>query len=173
MAPGGFFAGGVIPANRISDIAKRIQETYPAPNTTADLNGNRIADDYAVARAPTFDRHNYDVKVSFNRSTAHQIWGKLSYLTADVQDRFQLGFDTVAPTPTTVTAPVAGHTWTLSPTLILDGSFGATLNDQEGFSPDYGTNWGSEISGIPGTNGPDIRQSGQPIMNTGFTSSGQ
>ena len=34
------FAGGVIPANRISNIAKLIQDTYPAPNTTADLNGN-------------------------------------------------------------------------------------------------------------------------------------
>jgi hypothetical protein len=166
------FAGGVIPANRISSVAKRIQETYPLPNTAADLNGNRLADDYAVARAPTFDRHNYDAKVSFNRSTAHQIWGKVSYLTADVQDRFQLGFDTVAPTPTTVTAPVVGHTWTLSPTLILDGSFGATLNDQEGFAPDYGTNWGSDIWGIPGTNGGDIRQSGQPIIATGLSQLG-
>ena len=160
-----------MPANRISSIARKIQETYPLPNTTADLNKNGLADDYVVQRAPTFDRHNYDAKVSFNRSSAHQIWGKISYLTADVQDRFQLGFDNVAPAPTTVTAPVFGHTWTLSPTLILDGSFGVTLNEQEGLAPDYGTNWGSEIWGIPGTNGPDIRQSGQPIINNGLTGS--
>ena len=123
------FPNAVVPANRISAIAQKIQEVYPAPNTTADLNGNRIADDYVVQRAPMFDRHNYDAKVSFNRSTAHQIWGKVSYLKADVDDRFQLGFDQVAPAPTTVTAPVIGHTWTLSPTLILDGSFGVTYNE--------------------------------------------
>ncbi len=166
------FPGAVIPASRLSSIAQKIQDTYPAPNTTADLNRNGIADDYVIQRAPTFDRHNYDAKVSFNRSPAHQIWGKISYLTADVQDRFQLGFDQVAPAPTTVTAPVVGHTWTLSPTLILDGSFGVTYNEQEGLAPDYGTNWGSDIWGIPGTNGGDIRQSGQPLINTGLTTLG-
>jgi len=166
------FPNGIVPANRISAIAQKINETYPAPNTTADLNGNRIADDYVVQRAPMFDRHNYDAKVSFNRSPAHQIWGKVSYLKADVDDRFQLGFDQVAPAPTTVTAPVVGHTWTLSPTLILDGSFGVTYNEQSGLAPDYGTNWGSDIWGIPGTNGGDIRQSGQPLISTGFSALG-
>jgi hypothetical protein len=165
-----FFPGAVVPANRISSIAKKIQETYPLPNAS-DLNKNGLADDYVVQRAPTFDRNNYDVKVSWNRSSSHQIWGKLSYLDADVQDRFQLGFDNVAPAPTKVNAPVVGHTWTLSPTLILDGSFGVTLNEQSGLAPDYGTNWGSEIWGIPGTNGPDIRQSGQPIISNGLSGS--
>ncbi len=70
------FPNNVIPANRISNIAKLIQETYPR-RTPATSTGNGIADDYVVQRAPTFDRHNYDVKVSFNRSSAHQIWGKL------------------------------------------------------------------------------------------------
>ena len=165
------FPNAVIPANRISSIAKLIQDTYPAPNA-GDLNRNGVADDYVVQRAPNFDRHNYDLKVSLNRSSAHQIWGKISYLTADVQDRFQLGFDERAPAPTTVNAPVIGHTWTLSPTLILDGSFGVTLNEQEGLAPDYGTNWGSDIWGIPGTNGGDIRQSGQPQINTGLSTLG-
>ena len=68
------FAGAVVPANRISSIAKKIQDTYPLPNTS-DLNKNGLADDYVVQRAPTFDRHNYDLKVSWNRSSAHQIWG--------------------------------------------------------------------------------------------------
>ncbi len=166
------FAGAVLPANRLSAIAQRIQQTYPAPNTSADLNGNRIADDYVVQRAPLFDRHNYDVKLSFNRSSAHQIWAKLSYLDANVNDRFQLGFDQVAPAPTKVTAPVVGHTWTLTPTLILDGSFGVTLNEQSGLAPDYGTNWGSDTWGIPGTNGGDIRQSGQPFISTGMSALG-
>ncbi len=166
------FAGAVLPADRINPISRRIQDTYPLPNTTADLNRNGIADDYVVQRAPLFDRHNYDVKLSFNRSPAHQIWAKLSYLDADVQDRFQLGFDQVASAPTKVTAPVVGHTWTLSPTLILDGSFGVTLNEQSGLAPDFGTNWGLETWGIPGTNGGDVRQSGMPLISTGLSALG-
>ncbi len=166
------FPGAVIPANRISDISRRINEVYPLPNASADLNRNGIADDYVVERQPKFDRDNFDAKVTFNRSSAHQIWGKYSYLTADVQDRFQLGFTDPAPAPTVNHAPVVGHTWTLSPTLILDGSAGVTWNEQSGLAPDYGTNYGSEIWGIPGTNGPDIRQSGMPIVTTGFAQLG-
>ncbi len=159
------FPGAVIPANRLSPIAGRINEVYPAPNTTADINRNNLADDYVIERQPTFDRDNFDAKVTFNRSSAHQIWGKVSYLKADVQDRFQLGFSEPAPAPTEVLAPVFGHTWTLSPTLILDGNFGVTFNEQSGLSPDYGQNYGLDW-GIPGTNGSDIRQSGMPqIVN--------
>ena len=78
-----------------------------------------------------FDRHNYDAKVSFNRSSAHQIWGKISYLDGGRAGPLPARFRRESrPAPTTVNAPVFGHTWTLSPTLILDGSFGVTLNEQ-------------------------------------------
>ena len=166
------FPNAVIPANRLSAIAGRINEVYPQPNATADINRNGIADDYVIERQPTFDRDNFDAKVTFNRSSAHQIWGKYSYLTADVQDRFQLGFGEPAPAPTVNHAPVIGHTWTLSPTLLLDGNFGVTFNEQSGLAPDYGQNYGLEVWGIPGTNGPDIRQSGMPIINNGLSTLG-
>jgi hypothetical protein len=166
------FPGAVIPANRISDISRRINDVYPLPNATADINRNGIADDYVIERQPIFNRDNIDAKVTFNRSSAHQIWGKYSYLNADVRDRFQLGFADPAPAPTINHAPVIGHTWTLSPTLILDGTFGVTYNDQEGLSPDYGQNYGLDVWGIPGTNGPDIRQSGMPIINNGMSTLG-
>ncbi|MCC6162636.1 MAG: TonB-dependent receptor [Acidobacteria bacterium] len=165
------FAGARVPSDRISPIARRIQEVYPMPNSSADLNANGIADDFVTARQSIFNRDNYDAKVTFNRSNSHQIWGKISYLKADVQDFFQLGFDGAGPTPTTVTAPVVGHTWTLTPTLILDGSLGVTLNKQEGIAPDYGTNYGLEW-GIPGTNGPSPRESGMPLISTGLSAIG-
>jgi hypothetical protein len=165
------FPNAVIPANRISAIAQRINQVYPLPNASADLNRNNIADDYVIERQPLFDRDNLDFKATFNRSSAHQIWAKYSYLTADVQDRFQLGFTDPAPAPTVNHAPVVGHTWTLSPTLILDGNFGVTFNEQSGLSPDYGTNYGLDW-GIPGTNGSDIRQSGMPIISNGLSTLG-
>jgi len=66
-----------------------------------------------------------------------------------------------------------GHTWTLSPRLVLDGVFGLTRHNQVIKSPDFGSNFGLEVLGIPGTNGPDERQSGMPIFNiTGFSGLG-
>ena len=44
-----------------------------------------------------------------------------------------------------------GQTWTLSPTLLLDANVGANGMQQNFAGPDYGTNYGSEVCGIPGT----------------------
>ena len=62
-----------------------------------------------------------------------------------------------------------GHTWTLSPTLVLDGNFGYYRQDQVVTGPDYGTNLGLDL-GIPGVNDPnDIRASGLPPFANGYT----
>ena len=86
------FADAVIPANRISAIARHIQALYPAPNTAGTNNG--LQNNYVrrrAARRPI--RDNYDVKVNWNRTSAHQIWGKFSMMDASVQDLFYLPFD--------------------------------------------------------------------------------
>ena len=41
----------------------------------------------SAMRARTTTRHNYDGKINFNRTASHQIWGKVSYLDAVVDDR--------------------------------------------------------------------------------------
>ena len=57
--------------------------------------------------------------------------------------------------------------------LLLDQVFGFTRMGQHGTDGFYGQNIGLNL-GIPGTNGPDPRQSGFPIFNiTGYTSLGQ
>jgi hypothetical protein len=94
---------------------------------------------------------------------AHQIWGKFSMLDAEVIDNFILGFDNGSIGDTRVYVPTFGHTWTLSPTMVLDSNFGMNRQDQFVTGPDYGQNIGLDL-GIPGTNGPDIRQSGMPHL---------
>jgi len=54
-----------------------------------------------------------------------------------------------------------GHTYTFSPTVLLDGVFGYQRQHQTVTANDYGQNFG-QVLGIPGLNGPDIRQSGFP-----------
>src|SRR5437660_5930814 len=58
-----------------------------------------------------------------------------------------------------------GHTLTLSPTLVVDGNVGFTRMSEYGQTPDFGTNIGSAVLGIPGTNnGSDPRSSGFPFF---------
>jgi hypothetical protein len=65
-----------------------------------------------------------------------------------------------------------GNTYVVTPTFLIDQSFGYSRLWQEVRAPDYGQNVGLEL-GIPGTNGPDIRESGIPTFNiTGLSSWG-
>jgi hypothetical protein len=61
---------------------------------------------------------------------------------------------------TFVKVPTIGHTYTFSSNLLLDQNRGFSRMSQNVIGSDYGTIWGLERFGIPGTNGPDPRQSG-------------
>ena len=175
-----FFEGAVIPANRISDISKNIQKSYPAPNNAGTNNG--LQNNLFIPRDPKADRDNYDVKVNWNRTSAHQIWGKFSMMQASVFDLFYLGLDGAGGGDTRTTVFTMGQTWTLSPTLLLDGSVGVNVMQQSMTGPDYGTNWGSDVWGIPGLNATSVfgpgstdlqRYSGMPQIQTGLSDARQ
>jgi hypothetical protein len=116
------------------------------------------------------DRYNYDVKVNWNRNERHQIWAKWSHMDANVSGQFRLGAaggnclcdggSGVGITSTHI--GTVGHTWTLGNNFLIDGNFAITNRSQQVLGPDFGTNFGSDVLGIPGTNGSDIRQSGFP-----------
>ena len=48
---------------------------------------------------------------------------------------------------------------------MIDGTFGWTRFGQSVQSPDLGTNFGLDMLGFPGTNGPDPQESGMPAFN--------
>ena len=164
----GEFAGFQVPSNLIDPIALKVMQQYfPLPNTTADLNSNQIHDDYRIARTTRVNRDNYDLKLTWQRSAAHQVWGKLGVLNANVEDNFVLGFDRGSIGDTRVYVGTVGHTWTLSPTMVLDGNFGVDIQNQTVTGPDFGENLGLNL-GIRGTNGSDVRQSGLPYIGAGY-----
>lgn len=163
------FSNFTIPGARISPIARAVMNYYPRVNQTRDVNGNLLLDDYVVQRQVKVDRGNYDGKLTWQRNKEHSIWGKVSLLRADVVDNFNLGFDEGSLGDTKVYVVSLGHTWTLSPTLLLDGNFGYYRMDQTVTGPDYGKNLGLDL-GIPGVNDPkDIRASGLPTFENGYT----
>ncbi len=176
------FTNATIPTNRISAAAAKMLALVPQPNLR-DSSGNIAQVNNYYASAPQiFNRNNYDVKVNWNRNENHQIWTKFSHMNADVSSEFAFGAAGGPAVPsgggtgtgnTKSYVGTIGHTWTLGSGFILDGNFAVTHRSHVTLPSDYGTNFGLDVLGIPGTNGPDIRQSGIPAFNiTGYTSLG-
>jgi hypothetical protein len=168
------FAGNRIPAGRQSAITRKILDPAPFPNLPGTLTN------YANSGTQKLDRDNYDAKVNWNRSSRQTIWGKYSRMDAVVGCIFALGDaggpglcdNGVGTSDTTVQLATIGQTFTFSPRVLLDAVFGYSRLDQSVTSPDYGRNVGSDVWGIPGTNGKDPRYSGMPTIRTDFTDFG-
>jgi hypothetical protein len=171
------FPGNVIPAGRIHAIARNILDTYyPLPNVEGSGAGN-LTNNYREIQHDTTDRHNVDVKINWNRTGAHQIWGKVSHMDARINDRHVFPFATTAEAGarTDVFNYAAGQTWTLGPTLTMDGSIGFATMYTSAASPDTFMGMLGLQLGIPGTNDQgrgDDRYAGLPRFNTGFSAIG-
>ena len=173
------FPGAQIPANRISPIAAAVQATYPMPNVPGTNNGTQ--NNYERVEFPEATRDNVDVKVNWNRTSSNQIWAKYSRMDASVQDLFYLPFAEAGGGDTTVNLWSVGQTYTITPTLIWDATVGSNVMDHASQGPDYGTNFGLDTFGIPGTNGAGVTgpgssdlafYSGFPQFNTGLSTLG-
>jgi hypothetical protein len=162
------FPNAVIPANLISPVWRQLLAFYPEPNTTQDLNSNRLPDDFVQPREIKSDRDNFDVKLTWQRDSTHTVWGKFALLDAEVVDNFSLGFDEGSLGDTRVYVGTVGHTWTFGSNLVLDGNIGLNRMDQTVTGPDFGRNIGLEVLGIPGTNGLNERASGLPHFDIPF-----
>ena len=179
------FANNVIPGGRIDPIAQPLQSRLPLPN------GPGTSSNYTTSGTTKFNRNNYDAKLNYNISSAAQIFAKYSQMSATVEAGSYFGDPAsggamgggfggglAGAADTTVKIGTVGLTWTLSPRVVLDAVFGATRFDQSNIPQDYGTNYGTDVFGIPGTNATggaagDIRYSGMPpITVSGYTAYG-
>jgi hypothetical protein len=160
------FPNNIIPQNRISQQAKAVQALIPLPN-----NGTGATNNFFAAGTPVLSRNQYDIKINFQRTEKHMIWGKYSILDANVTAPPSLGAaigagvgGTAGTGHTFQQIATIGHTWVLSPNVVLDGTLGYSRLSQYVLGTDYGTNYGTDVFGILGTNGPDIKQSGFPFF---------
>jgi hypothetical protein len=160
-----------IPLARQSAIARRIQALVPLPNQTGTASN-------LFSSAPlVFDRDSVDGKLNWNLSSRTTMFAKYSIMISPVSCRGMLG-EAVGACPVSGGGNAAGvgtgynntqvagvgFNHTLTPTFLIDANWGGTWMHHDTQGPDYGRNIGSEVLGIPGTNGPDIRQSGFPII---------
>ena len=170
------FENNIIPAGRINAISKRLSDLYPLPNVEGTGAGG-FTSNYRTARHANTDRHNYDAKVNWNRTPAHQLWGKYSHMNAVVDDlfNFPLGSSDSDGCDTKVHLITGGQTWSFGRSLLLDSAVGVSMMDQFCSSSDFELgNLGLDY-GIPGTNDQgrsDPRYAGMPEFRTGFQALG-
>ncbi|HET8548873.1 MAG TPA: carboxypeptidase-like regulatory domain-containing protein, partial [Bryobacteraceae bacterium] len=165
-----FSSGGrinVIPASRLNPATTKLLALVPRPNQSGDISN------YFQTGTQRFNRNNVDAKVNWNRNEKNLIWFKYSVMAALVHGDYGLGAagggclcdGGVGDGDTLTQLATIGQTYTFSPNFLIDGTLGWTRFGQSVIPPDVGTNFGSETLGIPGTNGPDVRESGIPAFS--------
>jgi hypothetical protein len=166
------FPNNVVPQDRWSPAARAIQDLIPLPNT-----GTGQLTNFFASVPYYFKRDMVDGKLNWTPSSKLNIFAKYSVMIAPVKSDAPLG-QALGGYPggaagaagigtgyNKTDAFSGGFSYTISPTLLLDANFGGTLMHHDTTGPDFGTNIGSDVLKIPGTNGPDIRQSGFPIFD--------
>ncbi len=164
---------------RIDPIAKRVLALMPLP-IHAGTGAGGFSDNWSRRQTNDTRRNNFDGKVNLNRTNAHQMWFKVSYMHAAVPDQWTFPAPEVGSTITRVYQPTFGQTWVLSPTLTFDSTLGLSILDQEAFNGDFPLGMvGTGALGIPGTNAQnrtDVPRAhlyaGIPSITTGFQTVG-
>jgi hypothetical protein len=172
------FANGVIPATRLDAISLKMLSLVPMPN----VPGAAWLNNYYASAPWAFNRDVYDFKVDWARSAKNTIWLKYSLMNSLVDGQYALGeafgpglpFGGGGKGTVRVHVGTIGAYYAASPGFLVDGTIGMMRYVNHVRHPDMGVNYGLDVLGIPGTNGPDIRQSGKPqfVIGGGYTSLG-
>jgi hypothetical protein len=169
------FPDNRIPASRIEPIALRMLELLPSPNLDA------FPSNYFASGTYEFDRDNVDVKVNYNPAAQASLFARYSISPSDIFDPPSLGAaggDALAGgqpgrAPGRVQSAAIGGTYTVRSNLLIDANIGFTRQRLGAENVDIDQNYGLDVLGIPGTNGPDRLQGGYPrFAITGFSSIG-
>ncbi|HME01024.1 MAG TPA: TonB-dependent receptor [Terriglobia bacterium] len=177
-----FSSGGqinVIPSNRLNSGAMSFNKLIPEPNINLGVITTGTPYNIIGAKAARpLSRQIYTGRIDWNQSQNHTIWGKWSGQDANFFEPFDLGAAGGNGSGTAhqfAQVATIGHTWTLSPTLILTGHVGWDRMSEYGLPPGYGKPLGQSVLGIVGSNTPagDIRYTGLPGVSVqGFSGMG-
>ena len=161
------FTGKQIPQNRLDPIVQKLVADTPLPNIPNLLTNNYYASGpYAV------NRSKLDAKINWVATDKLNVSGRMGWLNYTMNDPPAFGQNGGQPVSTA--GGRAGHaygnvysttysaTYVLTPTFLIDSYFGWTQSNSNHDPVRLGTNVGSDILGIPGTNGPNRLYSGWP-----------
>jgi hypothetical protein len=170
------FPNAVIPESRINSVAKQMLALMPLPNLSGFVNN------FYTSAPRIFNRDMYDFKGDWVRSPKNTIWFKYSLMNSMVQSEYafgEAGGSALSPDGGAGKGTVRVHVGTIggyyaiTPRFLVDGTIGMTRYVNAVRQPDFGTNFGLDVLHIPGTNGPDPRQSGKPMFSiSGYSTLG-
>jgi len=174
------FPNNQVPQARWNQAARTLQGFIPLPNTGIGQTNNFFA-----SVPYYFRRDMVDAKVNWTPNSKTNVFGKYSVMIAPVTSGAPLG-EALGGYPGGAAGAAGigtgnnktdvfggGVSYVISPSLLFDANYGGTLMHHDTVGPDFGKNIGIDVLRIPGTNGPDPRQSGFPIFNiSGYTGLG-
>jgi hypothetical protein len=182
-----FSYGGAInvldPA-RLNTPMMTMLDLVPAPNQpSTNALGYDDFDNFFNSGTQKLNRHNLDGKINWNRSEKHQLWFKYSTMVAQFSNAGSalgpaggedIGDGGLGGCHTRTQVAAIGQTYTVSPNFLVDATLGWTRFGQACQPPDMlsGVNFGLDVLGIPGTNGPDPREAGMPMFYSDWSTMG-
>jgi Carboxypeptidase regulatory-like domain len=158
----------IIPAARMDAIAKKIAAFIPANNL------DRERDNYFVSGPFAFDRHQVDSKIDYNVNSKFNLIGTFGVLHYRTSVPTVFGDTAVGRAIGGSSNPGHGHgntyrltvmgTYAFSSTFLVDAHYGWARQGTASEQPGLGRNVGSDVLGIPGTNGTRQFESGWPTF---------
>jgi hypothetical protein len=159
----------ILPASRLDPIAQKIASYIPANNI------GRERDNYFVSAPFEFDRQQVDSKVDVNVNPNFNLAGTFGVLHYRTSVPTVFGEEGVGEPIGGSSNPGHGHgntyrvtvmgTYIFTPTFLMDAHYGWARQGTSSEQPGLGTNIGSDVLGIPGTNGTRAFESGWPTFD--------
>ncbi len=168
----------MIPTSRLNPISQQILGYVPGPNRGGDQ------DNLFVSGSRVFHRNQVDTKVNYIVTPKLNLigtFGMLHYIndtptafgTAGGGPDFGSGANPGVGSGNSYRVTIMG-TYAFSPNFLMDAHFGWAQQGTNSVQRDLGTNIGSDVLGIPGTNGTRNFESGWPEFDIdGFDTIGQ
>jgi len=166
-----FSSGGqinVIPSSRLNAGAMAFNKLIPEPNVNLGvITANTPFNIIGQKAARPLSRNIGTARVDWNQSQNHAVWVKWTIQQDNFFEPFDLGDaggNGSGSAYQRAQIGTLGHTWTLSPTLVLTGHLGFDRMSEYALPPGFGQPLGESVLGIAGTNTPtgDIRYTGLP-----------
>ena len=175
------FPGNIVPSSRIASASATLAGLLPALTRP-----NQFFTNYDAYGSTTYSVDRWDWKVNYNPTQNAMIWGRYSISPMDIVAPLVLGpaggdaFNGGNPGHAggRVQVAASGFTYTLSPTLLLDGNAGYTRQHIGANGDPQDGDYGTDVLHIPGTNGIGPNYEGIPgfqvagMANIGNTNTG-
>jgi len=150
----------VIPGGRLNSGTQSFWGLLPKPNyfPQGQIFNQDTTANYFVSTTQKYTRQIFGGKIDWNRTDKHTIWGKFMGQDFNAVDPSWYGAAGGGGTGNGhqfAQTETVGHTWTLSPSIVLTGHLGFTRMAENSQPPTFGKPLGETLLGIPGANAPD------------------